>query len=128
VVPDWTDLQTGKAGLLSINVDTGGYANNYMFGGEFRLHSTASDLWVNYGLMGVALAVTILVALIRSLSVLIAERRARTSVIFACALAIWYLLFGPLYSNWTDICFALGIALVARGSFTSAPPEAVGGA
>jgi hypothetical protein len=113
VVPDWKDLMAGRSGLASINVDTGGYATNYMFGGQFRLHSVAADLWVSYGWAGAALAVALAVALLRSLSLRVAERRAPTSVLFACALGLWYLLFGPIFSNWVDVCTAVAFALVA---------------
>jgi hypothetical protein len=115
VVPSWTDLAAGKSGLTKINVDTGGYANNYMFGGQFRLHSVLADLWVSFGLPGLALGLVVIVGLIRSLSFLIAERRAATSVIFACSLGVWYMLFGPIYSNWLDVCAALGFALMLKG-------------
>jgi hypothetical protein len=114
VVPSWTDLAAGKSGLTKINVDTGGYANNYMFGGQFRLHSVLADLWVSFGLVGLALGLLIIFALLRSLSFLIAERRAATSVIFACSLGIWYMLFGPIFSNWIDVCAALGFALMLK--------------
>lgn len=114
VVPSWADLQAGRTGLASINIDAGGYTTNYLFGNGFELHSVAADLWVSFGFIGAALAVVILVALVRSMSFLIAERRAATSVLFACALALWYLCFGPIYSNWLDICVALGLALVVR--------------
>jgi O-antigen ligase len=112
VVPDWKDLMAGRSGLASINVDTGGYATNYMFGGQFRLHSVAADLWVSYGWVGAALAVALAVALVRSLTRRLAERRAPTSVLFACALGLWYLLFGPIFSNWVDVCTAVAFALV----------------
>jgi hypothetical protein len=37
-------------------------------------------------------------------------------VILTTTLAIWYLLFGPIYSNWLDVCSALGFALLLRES------------
>jgi hypothetical protein len=72
----------------------------------------AADLWARFGWVGVALAVAIALALVRSLSFLLAARRAPTFLIFACVLALWYILFGPMYSNWLDVCAALGMALV----------------
>ncbi len=130
VVPSWADLQAGRTGLASINIDAGGYTTNYLFGEGFELHSVAADLWVSFGLVGVALAVVILVALVRSMSFLIAERRAATSVLFACSLALWYLCFGPIYSNWLDNCVARGLALVvrdrARGEEDGPVPASVG--
>ena len=55
-----------------------------------------------------------LFAIVRSLSFLIAARQATTSVIFACIGALWYMLFGPIYSNWLEVCLALGLALLVR--------------
>ena len=119
IVPSWADLQAGTAGLASINVDAGGYTTNYLFGGAIELHSVAADLWAHFGWMGALLAIIMLVALVRSMSTLVAEHRAATSVLFGCSLAIWYLCFGPIYSNWIDVCAALGISLLAR----AAPPS-----
>jgi hypothetical protein len=125
VVPSWTDLARGKSGLTKINVDTGGYANDYMFGGQFRMHSITADLWVSFGIPGLVLAVTIMVALIRSLSTLISERRAPTAVIFGCSLAVWYMAFGPIFTNWLDVCAALGFALLLKSEVTR-PADDVG--
>jgi hypothetical protein len=112
VVPTWEDLMIGKKGLASIDVDTGGYAAHFMFGGEFRLHSVIADLWVGYGLVGLALGFSMAWNIVRALSSSIADRKAATSVIFACTLALWYLLFGPLYSNWLEVCVAVGLVLI----------------
>jgi hypothetical protein len=116
VVPNWTDRVAGETGMASIDVDAAGYADDYMFGSTFELHSVAADLWARFGWVGVALAVAIALALVRSLSFLLAARRAPTFLIFACVLALWYILFGPLYSNWLDVCAALGMALVPLGA------------
>lgn len=115
VVPSWSDYMTGKSGLASINVDTGGYAKYYLFGGQFKLHSIVADLWVSYGLVGLAMGAVMVFALIRSLSTSLARGDAPTSVIFACVLALWCMLFGPIYSNWLDACVALGFILLPRG-------------
>ncbi len=114
VAPNWQDVVTGKRGLASINVDAGGYADNYMFGGHFRLHSVAADLWVAYGWGGLALALTVVVALVRSLSFAIAERSAPTSSCLLVALAMWFMLFGPIGSNWLEVCAAVGLVLLPR--------------
>ena len=76
VVPTWEDYIIGKKGLASINVDTGGYAIHFMFGGEFRLHSVIADLWVGYGLVGLGLGFAIAWTIVRSLSSSIADRQA----------------------------------------------------
>jgi hypothetical protein len=121
VVPRFEDLMTAKQGLASIGVDTGGYLNNYMLGGRFRLHSVTSDLWVSFGLIGLALAALIAFSLVRSLSYRIAERDASTLTIFMCVLALWDMAFGPMFSNWNDVCFALGLALILKNPVTGEP-------
>ncbi|HEY8524537.1 MAG TPA: hypothetical protein VIL48_06220 [Acidimicrobiales bacterium] len=115
VVPTWTDRIAGETGLASINVDAGGYADNYMFGNTFELHSVIADLWVRFGWVGVALGVVIVVVILRGVSFLLAERQAPTYLLFGCILALWYVLFGPMYSNWLDVCGALGLAAVGAG-------------
>jgi hypothetical protein len=120
VVPNWADRMAGKTGLASLHVDAGGYADHYMFGRAFELHSVAADLWVRFGWVGAALAAAIVVVIVRSLGSLLAARQAPTYVIFACTLALWYVLFGPLYTNWFDVCVALGLAAIAVGPRTSA--------
>jgi hypothetical protein len=123
VVPSWGDYMAGKSGLASINIDAGGYTKNYIFGGQFRLHSVAADLWVSYGWVGLVLAATLLVALVRSLSFTLASRLATTSAIFAITLALWYLFFGPIYSNWLDVCVAVGLTLLLRDEPAGATQE-----
>lgn len=123
VVPNTRDYSVAKSGMDSINVDAGGYLQNYMLGGGFRLHSVAADLWVSYGLVGLALAITIGFALVRTLSSLTAARRCQPLVALAVVLAVWNLLFGPIYSNWPDVCFALGITLMPRNALAVAPPD-----
>ncbi len=112
VVPTWGDLRAGASGLASINVFAGGPTKDYMFGGAFELHSGLSDYWVNAGFVGIGLTFLILFILIRNVSALLAERRAATFVIFAVNLALWSMLFGPLYTDWLPICIALGLSML----------------
>jgi hypothetical protein len=119
VVPNWADRIAGETGLASIDVDAGGYADDYMFGTTFELHSVTADLWARFGWVGVAVAAAIVLALMRSMGVLLGARRAPTFLIFACVLALLYVLFGPMYDNWLDICAVLGMALVPAGAAVS---------
>jgi hypothetical protein len=112
VVPSWTDLQTGRAGMASINVDAGGYTTNFMFGGAFELHSVVSDLWVNCGAVGFALAMLVLFCLVRNASFLLASREAATIVLFTTGVALWAVLFGPLYTDWRLVCVSLGLSML----------------
>lgn len=114
VVPTWGDLQAGKAGLASINVDAGGYTKYYMFGGSFELHSVSADFWVNCGLVGLALALLVLFTLVRNVSALLASRTAVPIVLFSTLISMWSMLFGPLYTDWLPVCVALGLAMLTR--------------
>jgi hypothetical protein len=117
VVPNWEDIQAGKAGLHTVDVELEPVRQRYMFGGQFRLHAVIADLWVGFGWAGVALAGGILVLLVRSLSFSLAERQASTSTTLLTFVAVWHLFFGTLYSNWLDVCAAVGLAamVAARG-------------
>lgn len=123
VVPNWSDIQAGKAGLSSIDVKLEPQRQRYMFGGQFKLHSIAADLWVSYGWVGLALAMLILVGLVRSLSFALAARRAQPAVIFITLLAVWHVLFGPIFSNWLEVCVALGLGLATRRPSAVTPPQ-----
>jgi len=77
---------------------------------------------VNYGWVGLTLAAVIVAALVRNMSFLIASRRATTSIILTSVMALWFMFFGPIYSNWLDVCLALGVGLTAHTS--PGPPSA----
>lgn len=111
---DWRDLMVAREGFASIRFEPGGYASHYMFNGGFALHSVIADLWVACGLAGLALGLTMTVALVAGLVRRLAARAAPTSVLFTSLLGLWYLAFGPIYSNWLDVCMAIGLVLVAR--------------
>ena len=123
VKPNWSDLQAAKQGLNAINVDLETHRERYMFGTVFNLHSITSDLWVGYGWTGVALAIVICFALVRSLSFQLAARAAPTSVILLAMLGVWFMLFGPFYSNWLEVCVSLGLVLVTRAAGSPVTPH-----
>jgi hypothetical protein len=116
VIPNLEDIHVAKRGLDSINIGLNPERDRYMFGTEFRLHSIVADLWVRYGVIGLALAGAILVGVVRSLSFRLAERAAPTSIILASLLALWSLPFEPSYTYWVRVCVALGLVLVPRGA------------
>ncbi len=55
-VPSPHDVVVAREGLATVGLGPdNGYVDNYMFGGQFRLHSTVADAWSNFGWVGVAL-------------------------------------------------------------------------
>lgn len=119
VIPNMDDIHTATAGLESVNIGLNLERDRYMFGTEFRLHSIVADLWVRFGLVGLALAATILVAVVRGLSFSLAQRTAATSVILAALLVLWSLAFEPSYTYWVRVCVAIGLVLVPRNTATA---------
>lgn len=110
--PNWLDILRAKKGLegVGLPIDNNGYIDNYMFGTGFNLHSVAAELWANYGVAGAVLALVVLGTLSWNLSRAIARREAGALLVFLCIAALWDLGFGPLYTNWADICVALGLS------------------
>jgi hypothetical protein len=121
VVPNFTDRQIGKEGLIAVGNTPDPFREQYMFGQQLELHSVASDLWAGFGWMGVALAATIAFALARGWSFALAARQAPAYLSFAVIIAFWYVLFGPLASNWLDVCSALAFAILAGHPSRLAP-------
>jgi hypothetical protein len=113
VIANFADRTAGKEGLLSIGAPVDPFREQYMFGRELELHSVTADLWVNFGWAGVALAAVTLFGLARGWSFALAARQAPTYLSFAVIMALWYLLFGPLLTNWLDVSSALAFALIA---------------
>jgi hypothetical protein len=115
VVPNSHDILVGKTGLDPLHIPTiDGYAEHYMFGGQFKLHSVAADLWSHFGASGVLLTLLIAVLLVNALTRALSSRTASALVGFVIALALWDLAFGPIYSNLRYITLALGLALYQR--------------
>ena len=114
-VPASEDLRTAKAGLDTVGISgSNGYVKHYMFGGGFKLHSVVADLWSFFGVAGLALGALLLALVVRSFVTVLAVGRPAPVVVFLCILSLWWLLFGPLQSNFADICIVLGLAAPMR--------------
>lgn len=114
VVPDPRDVMTGKEGLATVGVPTNnGYVDNYMFGGQFKLHSVIADFWSTMGLVGLVLAVVVFVLLLNRLALSLTSR-AVALLAFLLLNSLWDLAFGPLFSDLPTIALALGLSLPER--------------
>ncbi len=114
VRPSGNDVQVGKTGLSQIGiVPNGSYVDGYMFHDAFEVHSVAGDLWVQFGIPGLALAVMILVALVRAtLTMYRSKPSGETALcLFLMFAAFWDLLFSPLDANFRWVGFAAGAAV-----------------
>jgi len=110
--PRMEEVFRAKEGLATVGL-TGpnGYVDNYMFGGSFELHSIVSDFWAWFGIMGLIFVLYLGWLLIWGLTKPTLEKSAQPVIVFASVTAIWFLLFGPPWSNLDDVVLALAISL-----------------
>jgi len=114
-VPTPSDVLAAKGGLVTVGVSPdNGYVDHYMFGGQFRLHSILADAWSSFGWTGVLLVVVIGLLIVRALVTGLLEGTASPTAILLAMLALWDLGFGPIYSDFGEVMFALGIVLHPR--------------
>jgi hypothetical protein len=100
VLPNWHDVQTGRAGMLAIGYDPmNGYVDNYMFGGAFRVHSIMGGLWVTFGIAGVLLAAVLLVTAVRGILSGSSPLGGDAAVLFLGLQMLWNCFFSPWYSS-----------------------------
>ncbi|WP_432511973.1 hypothetical protein [Kineococcus sp. SYSU DK001] len=114
-IPRPQDVLVAREGLATVGIGPdNGYVDNYMFGGQFRLHSTVADAWSNFGWVGVAFALLLAGLLVRALLDHLTDRTADALVLLLGLRALWDLAFGPMYSNLPDVALALALALRPR--------------
>ena len=115
-VPSPEDLRTAKTGLATVGIKSdNGYVNNYMFGDAFKLHAIVADLWSNFGLVGIVLGALMVGIVVRSLATSLAGGRPPAIVIFLCLIGLWWLAFGPIYTNLQDVAIIIGVVAPLRG-------------
>ncbi|ACQ79263.1 hypothetical protein Bcav_1002 [Beutenbergia cavernae DSM 12333] len=114
-LPTLGDILVAKSGMWSINYQPdNGYVEEYMFGGTIRLHSVVGDLWAQFGIPGIALALLIIGIALRALVVRLASGTASGIAVFATCTMLWNMLFGPIYGTAPLIVLALGLTMLPR--------------
>lgn len=112
VAPLAEDADVAKTGLAEASVDPdSSYVDTYLLGERFELHSVAADLWVNFGLPGLALAVTMFVLLMQAFARAVKSWKPTALEFFLIVVAIWNLLFSPIGSNLAQVVLALAITV-----------------
>ncbi|MEZ0164103.1 hypothetical protein AB2L27_04890 [Kineococcus sp. LSe6-4] len=114
-VPTPHDVVVARQGLATVGIGPeNGYVDNYMFGGQFRLHSTVADAWSSFGWVGVALTLLLGALLVHALLTRVAAGTASALVVLLGLRALWNLAVGPMYSDLPETALALALALVPR--------------
>lgn len=115
-IPDVAQLAAARGGLHIIGFDGGDYVSKYMFGGHYELHSTIADMWVNFGITGLAAGIGLFAYLVFAVLREVTSPDARIATVFVTLISLWYLLFGPLESNLPLIAFAVALAVHRRAT------------
>jgi len=109
------DVLVAKTGMSSLHYDPhNGYVENYMFGGEIKLHAVVADLWSRHGVAGVLLSAWLLGLAVWSLASATARRVASGLTIYLTCLMLWNFAFGPIQSSMPILVLALGLLLLPR--------------
>jgi hypothetical protein len=115
LIPNLDDILVAKTGMSAIGYDpNNGYVENYMFGSSYEVHSMVGDLWILYGLVGLALAVAFFVVTFQGLSHGLAHRTANVLVVWLAVRMLWNLFFSPVHSSIPLIMLFLAVGLIAR--------------
>ncbi|MEY2848664.1 MAG: hypothetical protein RI885_1329 [Actinomycetota bacterium] len=115
-LPTLADITVAKTGMAAIGYQpNNGYVENYMFGNGFELHSLLGDLWVAYGIPGLALAAAIVVICVITLSKTLAVNRASALLVFLVVNAFWNFLFSPIYSSLLTLMLLVGLVVQRAG-------------
>lgn len=114
IAPSMDDLLTAKQGMVAIGYDPdNGYVERYMFGqGRIELHSVGADLWVLYGLPGLALVLGLVWAALHYLGRGLADRTAIALGVFLALRTLWDLAFSPIGSSLDQLVLAVAVILV----------------
>ena len=115
-LPRLEDLNTAKAGMAALGYDPdNGYVERYLFGSGFEVHSVVGDLWIHFGLAGLAFGLTVLVVGIGRLAREVATNSAPALLVYLVVQCAWDFLFSPFFStSATALILLAGIALPLR--------------
>jgi hypothetical protein len=108
------DLNAARSGMeeLHYNTTDNGYVESFMFGYGYEVHSFVGNLWLRYGLAGVALAVIGLAIMVLWIARRIATNSAGALHLYLVATSAWDFLFSPVfYSSVATLALAVGLAL-----------------
>lgn len=123
--PSMTDVLVAKSGMSSLGYDpNNGYVERYMFSPGFEVHSIIGDVWILFGVVGLAwLLVTVGFALF-GVSSRLTDRRISGLELFLGIRTVWDLFFSPLPSSLVTMTLFFAVVLVnsARTASPSRPP------
>ena len=110
--------------MFSIGYDpNNGYVERFMFGGGIELHSVIGDLWLWFGIAGLAIAVIMIAVILTGLLRALAVNSVSILFVYLVARFFWDLAYSPVTSTmrlW-PIVASLAIAYASYGLRARAP-------
>ena len=124
VVAEAGEIAIGKEALTSRGINPeSSVMDEYIFRSEgIKLHSVISDLWVQFGLLGLALAVVWLFVAASALFGALTTGLGSGLTLFLAIKCTWDLLFSPLLSSLSGLMFTLALLLPLRALASAADP------
>lgn len=122
--PSMTDLLVAKSGMASLGYDpNNGYVEHYMFSPGFEVHSIVGDVWVVFGLAGLAWILCVAGFSLFGLGTRLAQREISGLEAFLGIRTMWDLFFSPFPSSLATLTLLIAVILVRRsdGSIASRP-------
>ena len=117
VMPNASDLTLAQTALVSRGVNVEGeFVADYLFGTGIKLHSVAADLWVNFGLGGLFLAVVFTGVLAYGIWNRLGSPGSPAFYYLTAFIALWNVAFSPIGTNLWSVVFGVALLLPLRGS------------
>jgi hypothetical protein len=113
-VPNAADISEATTGLLRFDLPYVRGFDDFLYGGQFKTHAVAGDLWVFFGPVGVLLAIVIIMIVLDMLLVQLYRGTATPMFLFASVFALWDMGFAPIWSALSQVTFAVYLALLAK--------------
>lgn len=114
VLPSSDQINVAKSAMASINYDpNNGYVERFMFGTHFELHSVIGDMWAQFGLVGLATAIFIMLVGVRGAAIELRSGAASALVLYLTIQMCWGMLFSP-FGTAASMALLLGLVIPLR--------------
>lgn len=121
-LPNFHEISVAKGGMAESGYDpNNGYVENWMFGDGYALHSMLGDLWVQWGLVGLALGALLLIIIVRRVATGVSAGTSSAVVLYLSCLTLWNLFFAPWFSGLRLLELLLALILARRSTEDVAP-------
>ena len=106
------NYQVALNGMTALGYDPDGrYIQVYMLNRGFEVHSFGGDLWINFGVIGLVLAVVLALYLVFGIARTISTRMATGVLLYLALRSIWDLAFSPMISTMDTLPLTLAVIL-----------------